>query len=122
MIRSARAREVGAESLEFLGVLPLLILVGLLLAQLVLLVRQQAEADADARTLARSAVICSAPPLSLAAVDPAAHGEFHIKHLPDSLMAASVALQPQLLWSGFDLSSLPLSRPHATVVMRHEPC
>ncbi len=124
MRRCGRQGERGAETLEFVGILPLLALVGLVIWQGIALVRQQAEADADARTLARQAVVCDAGTLlTLRDIDPAvgvgwaatdaAHGPW---------VTVSVTLAPTPVVSTLDLSRLGIPSPRATVTMRHEPC
>ena len=120
--RRGRAGQRGAETLELVAILPLLGLTLLLAWQAVVLVRQQAQAQADARELARRAVLCAraAPPLTLADVD-ASPGSAWTATVPghDDLVRVDVRLEPATVVPDFPLHGMV---PHASVVMRREPC
>ena len=130
MIRRRRRLQRGAETLEFLGVLPLTVLVAMLAWQGIVLAREQAQADADARTLARQAVVCAAPgtaPLALAAVDPVAFSDEAGVVTRDTTsnppyVSVTVALAAKSIFKDVDLARFGIPGPHAVVVMRHEPC
>jgi hypothetical protein len=123
--RRGREGQAGAETLELVAILPLLGLVFLVIWQGVLLVRQQVEAQSDARELARRAVLCAraVPTAGLAQVDPrpgtavisgmAGHGE---------TVRVEVHLEPQTVLPGFTLDGGSPLAPRAVVVMRREPC
>lgn len=122
-IRSEREAELGAESLEFLGLLPLLMLVILLGWQGLATLRQYGEAQADAQVLARSAAICDAAPLRLGTVDAAAGpGATATVTTGGDYVTASVVLQPYSVFTGINLRDVGFPVPSSRVVMRHEPC
>jgi hypothetical protein len=121
------AGERGAETLEFVGALPLLALMVMTSWQGIVLMRQQAEAEADARLLARAAVICAAEPPSVALLetfDPQAAAA-HITTMFDArthVATVSVTLPPQPVVTGIDVAGGAGFTPHASVSMRAEPC
>jgi hypothetical protein len=126
--RRGRAGQAGAETLELVAALPLLGLVLLLAWQGVALVRQQSQAQADARELARRAALCAraAPPPVLADVDPRAAGRATVTSDAPSATGAvvrvEVRLVPQTVLPGFRLDAGSALAPRAVVVMRREPC
>ncbi|GAC1339406.1 MAG: hypothetical protein NVSMB29_06650 [Candidatus Dormibacteria bacterium] len=128
MSRRGRRTESGAETLELVASLPLLVLVSALILQGVVLVRQQVQAESDARQLARSAVMCG-PVLSAEArlrlVDPVAADDgaaVTVKREADTgLTRVTVSLAPQAVISGLRLGVGGFT-PHASVAMRDEPC
>lgn len=123
--RRGRAGEAGAETLELVAILPLLCLAFLVVWQGVVLIRQQMEAQSDARELARRAALCAraAPGATLASVDSApgtavttgldGHGEE---------IRVEVRLVPRVVLPGFGFDGPAAWAPHAVVVMRREPC
>jgi hypothetical protein len=117
---------VGAETLELVAVLPLLGLVLMVAWQAILLVRGQIQAQADARELARRAVLCSraAPPLRLADVDPQGGGTAQLAALPGhpDMLRVEVRLGLPAPVPGMSLDAASTLAPHAVVVMRREPC
>ena len=124
--RRGRAGEHGSETLELVAALPLLGLVLLLAWQGVVLVRQEIQAQADARELARQAVLCAraAPPVRLADIDPQASGTVSAAAVPGhrELVRVEVRLVPATVLPGFTLATDSAFAPHAVVVMRREPC
>jgi hypothetical protein len=120
--RYGRGSEGGAETLEFLGVIPLLLMVAMLVWQGIVLVRQQAEADADARTLARQAVICDSRPMTLHDIDASAQGAAVHLAAPTPYVTVAVTLRPQSVIDKVDLGGWGFPSPRAVVTMRHEPC
>jgi hypothetical protein len=108
------------------AVLPLLGLVLLAVWQGVVLVRQQVEAQSDARELARRAALCAraAPPSGLRAVDPSAAGSVQTSGLTGrgETVRVEVRLVPQVVLPGFVLDAASPFAPRAVVVMRREPC
>ncbi|HEV7678227.1 MAG TPA: hypothetical protein VGQ42_06630 [Candidatus Dormibacteraeota bacterium] len=124
--RRGRAGERGSETLELVAVLPLIGLVLLLAWQGVVLVRQEFQAQADAHALARQAVLCAraVPPSRLADVDPAP-GTATVTDVSGQhggLVRVEVRLDPSIVMPGFDKALGSSLAPHATVVMRREPC
>lgn len=124
--RRGRPAERGAETLELVAVLPLLVLVVLVAWQAFVLVRQQSQAQADARELARRAALCAraAPTATLGDVDPQAAGSARlaVATAGDELVRVEVRLVPQLVLPGFRLDTSSTLAPHAVVVMHKEPC
>jgi hypothetical protein len=124
--RRGRAGEHGSETLELVAALPLLGLVLLLAWQGVVLVRQEIQAQADARELARQTVLCAraAPPARLADVDPKTSGTVSAAAVPGhrELVRIEVRLTPTTVLPGFTLGTESALAPHAVVVMRREPC
>lgn len=125
-VRRGRAGQMGAETLELVAVLPLLGLVLLAVWQGVVLVRQQVEAQSDARELARRAVLCAraATPAGLASVDPSARGTAQTSGASGrgEMVRVEVRLAPQLVLPGFVLDAGSPLAPRAVMVMRREPC
>ena len=117
----------GAETLELMGGLPLLALVLMVVWQGVVLMRDQAELESDARLLARAAVICGAESpslLLLRAIDPQAH-DVRLDHRYDEhtfMHTVSLTMAEQSVVPWGDGPRGPGFRPHAEVVMRAEPC
>ena len=124
--RRRRAGQNGAQTLELVAILPLLGLVFLVAWQGVVLVRQQIEAQADARELARRAVLCAraAPVAGLAAVDPGAGGSAVTTGAGGrgEVVRVEVRLTPRTVLPGFVLDAGSALAPRAVVVMRREPC
>jgi hypothetical protein len=124
--RRGRAGEHGSETLELVAALPLLGLVLLLAWQGVVLVRQEIQAQADARELARQTVLCAraAPPARLADVDPHASGTATAAAVPGhkELVRVEVRLTPTTVLPGFTLGTESALAPHAGGVKRREPC
>ena len=128
--RRGRTGQVGAEALELVAILPLLGLVFFVLWQGVVLMRQQAEAQSDARELARRAVLCAraAPVPTLDQVDRGAAGTVVTRgggggSGPDGQQVrVEVRLAPRVVLPGFRLDQGSALAPHAVVVMRREPC
>jgi hypothetical protein len=124
--RRGRAGEQGSQSLELVAALPLVGMILLLAWQCIVLARQQIEAQADARELARQAVLCAraAPPPALADVDSGAEGTV-LSGSPAGhaeLVRVEVRLAPASVLPGVRFPrDWPLA-PHAVVVMRREPC
>ena len=122
--RPGRDGQRGAETLELMGGLPLLAMTMLIVWQGVVLMRQQAEVESDARLLARAAVICAAAPPSqalLTDLDPTAR-DARIQSTFDrhtQLHSVGLTLAAQSVLPGLDITSY---RPHAVVVMHAEPC
>ena len=123
--RRGRAGELGSQTVELVAALPLAGMVLLLAWQCIVLARQQIEAQADARELARKAVLCAraAPRPALADVDPAA-GTAVIGGQPGhaDMVRVEVRLAPAAVLPGLDLGAASPVAPHAVVVMRREPC
>lgn len=123
--RRGRAGEHGSQTVELVAALPLAGLVLLLAWQCIVLARQQIEAQADARELARKAVLCAraAPRPGLADVDATA-GTAVIGQQPGhpDLVRVEVRLAPAAVLPGFDLGPASPLAPRAVVVMRREPC
>lgn len=107
--------------------LPLLAMVTALVLQGVVLMRQQVQAESDARQVARSAVVCGpvlAPEARLRLVDPAAAGNgagIRVHREGDSLTRVTVTLVPEGVISGIRLG-LGGFTPQASVAMHDEPC
>jgi hypothetical protein len=123
--RGKRAGECGAESLEFLGLLPLLILFLLVAWQGLILLRQSSQAELDAQTLARSAAICGdgSKATTLWQADPGASaGSTAVTTTSAHLVKVHVTLQPDLPFKDFNLQAIGVPAPSATVVMLVEPC
>jgi hypothetical protein len=126
--RGARRGQRGAETLEFLGALPLLALLMLLAWQGVVIGRERAEAEADARAAARTAVLCPRQPAgpSLVDIDPAARsGDLRLVRsgAPDQgVVTATVTLPVQAVSSSVDPAAWGLGPVRASVTMRLEPC
>jgi len=123
--RGKRAGERGAESLEFLGLLPLLILFVLVAWQGLILLRQSSQAELDAQTLARSAAICGdgSKEATLWQADPGASADSTaVTTWPAHMVKVHVTLQPDMPFQGFNLQAIGVPAPSATVVMRVEPC
>lgn len=123
--RRGRTGQRGAETLELMALLPLLGLVFLVVWQGVVLVRQQIEAQSDARELARQAALCgrAASPATLATVDPAP-GTATTTGLsgPGDTVRVEVNLVPHVVLPGFSVDAASGLAPRAVVVMRREPC
>ena len=128
--RRGRAGQVGAETLELVAILPLLSLVFFVLWQGVVLMRQQAEAQSDARELARRMVLCAraAPAPTLEEVDHGAAGTAVTERGDGSSgrdgqdVRVEVRLAPAVVLPGFRLDERSALAPRAVVVMRREPC
>lgn len=124
--RRRRAGQRGAQTLELVAILPLLGLVFLVAWQGVVLVRQQIEAQSDARELARRAVLCAraAPVGGLDAVDPRAQGTAVTTGVAGrgEVVRVEVRLMPETVLPGFVLDGRSPLAPRAVVVMRREPC
>lgn len=122
--RRGRAGQRGAETLELVALLPLLSLVFFVLWQGVVLMRQQAEAQSDARELARQAVLCAraATAPRLDEVDSGAHGTVVAGSGGGQEIRVEVRLVPRVVLPGFQLDQGSALAPHAVVVMRREPC
>jgi hypothetical protein len=124
--RRGRAGQAGAETLELVAILPLLGLVFLVAWQGVVLVRQQIEAQSDARELARRAALCAraAPTATLADVDPPARGAALTTGMTGrtQVIRVEVRLVPQTVLPGLVLDTRSPLAPRAVVVMRREPC
>ncbi len=123
--RRGCAAERGSQTLELVAALPLVGLILLLGWQCIVLARQQVEAQADARELARQAVLCSraAPPPRLADIDQGATGSAVVSTPSDDhLVSVEVRLAPASVLPDVAFpADWPLA-PHAVVVMRREPC
>jgi hypothetical protein len=124
--RRGRAAERGSQTLELVAALPLLGMLLLLGWQCIVLARQQVEAQADARELARQAVLCAraAPPPRLGDVDQGVAGTATVGSPPGHplLVRVEVRLAPASVLPDVSFpADWPLA-PHAVVVMRHEPC
>jgi len=124
--RRGRSGQAGAETLELVAILPLLGLVFLVAWQGVVLVRQQIEAQSDARELARRAALCAraAPTATLADVDPPARGTARTTGMAGrtQVIRVEVRLVPQTVLPGLVLDTRSPLAPRAIVVMRREPC
>lgn len=124
--RRGRAGEQGSQTVELVAALPLLGLVLLLAWQCIVLARQQIEAQADARELARRSVLCAraAPPPSLAQVDGGAQGTVVSDSPPGhpELLRVEVRLTPTTVLPGVAFAADSTLAPRAAVVMRREPC
>lgn len=121
--REGRRRTRGSQSLELVAVLPLLTLVAGFACQAVVLVREQSEAEVDARALARISALCPHPsePPRIDAVDDAQPDADVLTTSEADRVAVTVTLRPRSVLPGV---SLPpgVFRPSATVSMRLEPC
>lgn len=126
-----RRGERGAETLELIGVLPLLAIVVLSAWQAIVLGRERGEAEADARTLARYAVLCpQARPPQLSTVDgspSAASARVDVERDtatrgPLARVSVTVSIPPVAVVPGLDLGRLGVPWQSATVTMRQEPC
>jgi hypothetical protein len=112
----------GAQAVELMAILPLVVLLVACGAQVLVLARQQAEAEADARVLARQAAICHDVDPDPAAVDRALRpGDVTVTRLVASVVV-SVRLSPQTIVPGLPGGSDSRLAPGATVAMRREPC
>lgn len=106
-----------------MAVLPVVVLLACGGAQALVLVRQQAQAQADARGLARQAVVCHpggepAP----TAIDPAlGGGEVEVSRGPTDVVV-TVRLAPATLIPGLPGGIRSPLAPQARVAMRTEPC
>jgi len=124
--RRGRDGQAGAETLELVAILPLLSLVFLAIWQGVVLVRQQIEAQSDARELARRAALCAraAPTAQLGDVDPEARGTAVTAGLAgrSTVVRVEVHLAPAIVLPGFALDPRSSLAPRALVTMRREPC
>lgn len=123
--RRGRAGEQGSQSVELVAVLPLAGMILVLAWQCIVLARQQIEAEADARELARQSVLCAraAPRPVLSDVDPAP-GTAAIGPQPGhaDMVRVEVRLAPTAVVPGFALGPGSPVALHAVVVMRREPC
>jgi hypothetical protein len=121
-----RAGEHGSQTVELVAAMPLLGLVLLLAWQAILLARQQVEAQADARELARKSVLCAraAPRPALGEVDAGADGTVVAESPPGhpELLRVEVRLAPATVVPGLRLGAGAAVAPRAAVVMRREPC
>jgi hypothetical protein len=123
--RGKRAGEFGAESLEFLGLLPLLILFVFVAWQGLILLRQSSQAELDAQTIARSAAICGdgSKAVTLWEADPGAGaGSSAVTTMSSPFVKVHVTLQASTPFQDFNLQAIGIPAPSATVVMRVEPC
>lgn len=123
--RRRRVTECGVETLELVAGLPFLGVAALLCCQAISLVRQQDEAETDARVVARAAALCGAsrglvprdidPDLARGAVVVVASGQE---------VRVTVALPPRPLLDlpGFAAALRRAPALRATVAMRREPC
>jgi hypothetical protein len=124
--RRGRAGEHGSQSVELVAALPLVGMILMLAWQCIVLARQQVEAQADARELARQAVLCAraAPQPRLSDVDAGASGSVVAGSPPGhaELVRVEVRLVPASVLPDVTFpAGWPLA-PHAVVVMRREPC
>lgn len=124
----SRLAESGAETLELVASLPLLALVTALILQGVVLMRQQVQAESDARQVARAAVVCGpvmTPAARLRLVDPGAAERgavVRVEREGDSgVTRVTVSLVPEAVISGIRLG-LDTFTPRSSVAMRDEPC
>ena len=128
MRRGAHPGERGAETLEFLGALPLLAILIVIAWQGVVVGREQAEAEADARVAARTAVLCPRPvaPPRLLEIDPAGTGgDLRLDRAGDPAaesVTATVTLPVRLVTAAIDPGAWGLGPVRASVTMRQEPC
>jgi len=92
-------------------------------AQVLVLARQQAEAEADARALARQAAIChDGGEPDPAPVDQALRpGDVTVSRVAAGVVV-SVRLSPETIVPGLPGGSDSRLAPRATVAMRSEPC
>jgi hypothetical protein len=125
MARGMRAGECGAESLEFLGLLPLLILFLFVAWQGLILLRQSTQAELDAQTIARSAALCGdgSKALTLWEADPGAGAASSaVTTTSPPFVKVHVTLQANTPFKDFNLQAIGVPAPSATVVMLIEPC
>jgi hypothetical protein len=124
--RRGRAGEHGSQTVELVSALPLLGLVLLLAWQCIVLARQQIEAQADAREIARRAVLCARAvfPPTLPEVDEGAQGTVVTGAAPGhpELLRVEVRLAPTTVLPGLSLGADSTLAPRAAAVMRREPC
>lgn len=117
-----RVGERGSESLEFMAILPLLLIVAALLWQGMVLIGEQSEAEADARALARATALCQRPMPQLGDVDDQA-GTGAVAARDDdpsaSLVGWTVKLPLRSVVKDVNLGIGPIA---ATVHFRQEPC
>lgn len=123
--RRRSAGQAGTETVELVAALPLLGLALLVAWQAILLVRGQIQAQADARELARRAVLCAraaAPPV-LADVDPS-DGTAVVSRTGSGggAVRVEVRLAPAQVLPGLHLDTSSPLAPRAVVVMHREPC
>ena len=106
-----------------MAILPLVILLVACGAQALILVRQQAEAESDARVLARQEALChdgGSPAAS--EVDPAlGPDDVSIQKGPDAVVV-DVRLAPATIIPGLSAGTDSRFAPRASAVMRREPC
>jgi hypothetical protein len=116
-------RQRGAQAVELMAILPLVVLLVACGAQALILVRQQAEAESDARVLVRQAVVCHDGGWPVpAAVDPALRlGDVSFQRDRDSIVVA-VRLAPATIIPGISAGTDSSFAPRATVAMLREPC
>jgi hypothetical protein len=122
-----RLGERGAEAVELVAGLPLLGLVVILIWQGLVLAGQQAEAQNDARIVARQHAMCGSGPdsLDLTRID----GNLNMANIDttgsdSTVVSVTVSFRPHivLLLPGFAEVLDRDARPHARVTMRREPC
>lgn len=118
--RVARRGEGGAETIEFIGVLAMMLALLVVAVQAVALLRLQAAAEIDARGVARLAAECApAHPPTLDAVDPSGAGGGVLRLRRDGgTVTAEVSLAPRPLAG---VIALLQWRPTAAVTMAQEP-
>lgn len=106
-----------------MAVLPLIVLLAACGAQVLILVRQQAEAESDARVLAREAVVCHDGGWPLpSAIDAAlGPGDATFRRDGDSVVV-DVRVAPATIIPGLTVGGDSRLVPRATVAMRSEPC
>jgi len=121
-----RPGERGAEAVELVAGLPLLGLVVLLIWQGLVLAGQQAEAQNDARMLARQRAVCGAlSSVSLDRIDEKLTPASVDSTGSDStVVSVTVSFPPDVVLRlpGFADVLDQAARPHAHVTMRKEPC
>lgn len=106
-----------------MAILPLVILLVACGAQAMVLVRQQAEAESDARVLARQAVVCHDGGWPVpAAVDPSLRlGDVTFQRQQDSVVV-NVRLAPATIIPGLSAGTDSSFAPRARVAMLAESC
>ena len=114
----------GAETLEFLAVLPLMWLAATGAWQGVALAQQQIEAQSDARAIVREAAICNGgqdPREILSVVDPSSrdvHADVPVRK--GGYVTEHVSIAPDLIFPGLTVSMIQPILPSASATMREE--
>lgn len=118
-MRTQRGGERGAETLEFVACVALLLVVVGCAGKAMALAHLQAQAENDVRALARQAAVCDSPHVTtLAEIDPDASargGVATIAQLPGNRFVERVDIPP-----GATLAALGF-HPHAQLSMTREP-